>query len=40
VRTTEVRHADISSRNLDPGEQAAIALAVELHADLLLLIFF
>jgi len=37
VRTTTNPHPDASLRNLDPGEEDAIALAAELHADLLLM---
>ena len=37
VRTTTNSHRDASLRNLDAGEEDAIALAVELHADVLLM---
>ncbi len=37
VRTTTNSHGDASLRNLDAGEEDAIALAIELHADVLLM---
>ena len=37
VRTTAGFHHDASFPNLDPGEEAAIALALDLNADLLLM---
>ena len=37
IREDLVVHADPALRNLDPGEESAIALALELHAELILM---